>query len=143
MPAETAVAVFGARPLTDLTECELLVYADACEETGDTEQARHLRLNAANIATSAREVAEWKANPPTTYFAYVKVAVVATGGRGTITTWMGDVLGACVLGPEWRDNFGGRRRSLYIDGNNGTAYTGTYFASAGDYCRIRRVKGGH
>lgn len=101
-----------------------------------------------NRETSQREVAEWLANPPERYFAYVKPREnMETMGcsppdtrylRGTITTWMGDELGIVFGGLPYRDNFGGTRVSIDVVGNNGIIYFGTYYKSSGDYCRIRR-----
>ncbi len=87
---------------------------------------------------SKREVATWLADPPESYFLYVRE--ISSDGRlaPVVTTWMGDVLGKVTgWGATWTDNFGSERRTLYVHGTNGVDYRGTYFKSAGDYARIR------
>jgi len=56
------------------------------------------------------------------------------------TTWNGEILGRIHTGKEWRDNFGGKRVSFIMSGINGKSYHGTYYKSAGDYCRIKMTK---
>ena len=100
-------------------------------------------LDARNAETSKREVAEWKANPPESYFLYVREKGSTDGGRiaPVVTTWMGDVLGKVTgWGATWTDNMGSVRRTIYVHGTNGVDYYGTYFKSAGDYARIRAFK---
>lgn len=88
----------------------------------------------ANMARSLVEVADWCREPPTRYFAYVDE------GSRTITTWMGHVLGHVTFGLVWRDSFGSKRQSIRVRGTNGANYSGTYYMSSGNYCRIRKVK---
>lgn len=103
---------------------------------------------AKNKETSRKEVAEWLANPPQSYFAYVKErenterigCSVSTAIRGELTTWMGDKLGAVYGGIPYRDNFGSYRVSIDVVGTNGVLYHGTYYRSSGSYCRIRAYK---
>jgi hypothetical protein len=111
-----------------------------------------------NALTSRFEVLSWQANRPERYFAYVKVEMLECDRQtyrrpgmerldpmrrcGRITTWTGEELGSAVIGPSYRDNFGGMRRSIWVKGNNGLDYHGTYFESAGDYCRIKACKRG-
>ena len=147
MPAETAVETLGRLPLGELSDTDVLVLADALEETGDTERAAWLRsVNGQNRVRSAREVREWMESPPDTYFAYVRMDPMppdrpaGSNWRGRVVTWIGDSLGSCIIGRVWRDNFGGKRRSVTLRGTNGHTYAGTYFCSAGDYCRLRRLK---
>jgi len=87
-----------------------------------------------NEERSEMELYEWLVDPPVRYFAYVKEST------GQITTWMGDVLGAVSFGREWRDNFGGTRVPVSVRGSNGRRYHGTYYKSAGDYCRLAACK---
>lgn len=66
------------------------------------------------------------------------------GARGFyVTGWMGNVYGRLALGREYRGNFGDVRRSVSVTIND-REYYGTYFESAGDYCRLkpRKAKGG-
>ena len=87
-----------------------------------------------NEIASSVEVYEFCASPPATYFLYVNEA------QRVATTWTGDKLGDVWFGREYRDNFGGKRRSVSIKAVNGATYHGTYFKSAGDYARIRMAR---
>lgn len=106
-----------------------------------------LTVDERNRATSAQEVADFKANPPDRYFAYHAQRpneALPTGpdimGR-RITTWMGDDLARVTwLGDAYRSGFGDVRQNFHalsIDG--ATSYSGTAYLSAGDYVRMRRV----
>lgn len=140
---ETAAVILHASGVQDLT-------ADAIErETGvkpGPECADH------NAIRGRFEALQWKANPPDRYFAYCMVEILEYERQnlrnrldpfrrcGSITTWTGEILGSAVFGPEYRDNFGGKRRSVRVTGTNGRKYFGTYFVSAGSYCRIKACK---
>ena len=76
---------------------------------------------------------DWVNDPPDRYFAYIQ-------GR-SITTWNGEILGSVMFGREYRDNFGGRRIPVRVIACNGHEYFGTYYTSAGDYCRLKKRKG--
>jgi hypothetical protein len=101
-----------------------------------------------NEERSAIEVQEFCANPPDRYFAYVKLMPIpegfhydsGLGYRHKVTTWTGDILGNAILGPSYRDNFGGIRHSISVKAINGKEYYGTYYLSSGDYCRLRMRK---
>jgi hypothetical protein len=92
-----------------------------------------------NAERSAAEVWEFIHDIPDKYFLYVRVTA-GNGMRGIVTTWMGDKLGDCQLGTAYRDNFGGKRQSIRVQGINGHEYVGTYFKSSGDYARIRLAR---
>ena len=85
---------------------------------------------------SAIEVYEFVNDPPDKYFGYISEK------NKTLTTWTGEklgkVLGLWSLG--WRSNFGDTRVSIEVIGINGLRYYGTYYKSAGDYCRITAYK---
>lgn len=98
-------------------------------------------LRVTNEERSAVEVWEWLADPPERYFAYVDTVAKAPTYYPRITTWMGDNLGVCRLGRRWRSNFGDWRVSITVYGTNGVHYYGTFYESAGDYCRLRAYKG--
>ena len=52
--------------------------------------------------------------------------------------WTGELLGYGSAGPIWRDNFGGKRRSVRVT-IAGETYSGTAFISSGDYARLRKI----
>lgn len=105
-------------------------------------------VEAKNKETSRKEVADWLANPPQQYFAYVKQVEnterigcsLSTYFRGELITWMGDKLGFIYGGRPYRDNMGATRISIDVVGTNGVLYYGTYYQSTGDYCRIKAYK---
>jgi hypothetical protein len=81
------------------------------------------------------EIYEFMSNPPDHYFTYV------LDNGACVGTWSGKPLSTRIsLGFLYRDNFGGMRRSVRFLGINGVEYVGTYYTSAGDYCRVRRAK---
>lgn len=88
-----------------------------------------------NAERSALELWEFNANPPAAYFAYVYPERLEVG------TWTGQRLGRLTLGTPYRDNFGGTRVPVWMDGGPGKMYAGTWYKSAGDYCRLRKVRG--
>jgi len=85
---------------------------------------------------------EFLHNPPEKYTLYYSErAINETGSFQTWgTTWNGEILGRIHTRKEWRDNFGGKRVSFTMSGINGKSYHGTYYKSAGDYCRIKLSK---
>ncbi len=108
-----------------------------------SEDVDRANLDARNAETSRKEVAAWIADPPESYFVYVREERASDGGRiaPAVTTWTGDVLGKITgWGATWTDNMGSERRTIYVRGTNGVDYWGTYFKSAGDYARIRAFK---
>lgn len=84
----------------------------------------------------------WR-DPPERLFCYIGPDTEGKAGRGSAgivaTVWTGLPLGYGGQGPEWRDNFGGRRRSVSVT-IAGYTYTGTAFVSSGDYARLKRGK---
>jgi hypothetical protein len=102
-----------------------------------------------NSITSAHEVYEWKRNPPQKYFVYVSLTMhqgtlgtIHTYPHAIVTTWTGEHLGNATVGLPY--NGGGfcasKRRAIWVKGNNGVNYHGTYFESSGDYARITADK---
>ena len=93
-----------------------------------------------NDERSELEVAEWHRDPPDAYFLYV---MRSKDDHAYAATWCGHALsvGPVALGPVWRDNMGGKRRSIRFMGTNGHEYAGWYFTSSGDYARVKRLKG--
>lgn len=113
----------------------------------ETEREMAKIANVTNEERSALECFLFCYDPPAKYFAYVSGEAPLQTGCGTeygrackVTTWTGEVLGNATLGPVYRDNFGGKRRSISLRAINGQRYSGTYYTSAGDYCRLRAVK---
>ena len=90
-----------------------------------------------NEERSAIEVYEFVAEPPQRYFLYIKEEGPYDG---TATTWTGERLGAVTFGRAYRSNFGDKRIPVWIQAINGEHYQGTYYADAGDYARVRRMR---
>lgn len=88
-----------------------------------------------NDERSQLEVYDFCNDPPDRYFLYVNES------KREATTWTGDKLGVVTFGQEYRDNFGGKRVSVWIEAINGKSYHGTYFKSSGDYARVKLCKG--
>lgn len=59
---------------------------------------------------------------------------------GTIGTWNTMPLGKCFTGRAYFDNMNGGRLPLTVKAINGCEYHGTYYFTAGDYCRLKMVK---
>lgn len=93
-------------------------------------------LGVSNEDRSKVELYDFVHNPPEKYFVYVRHDA-KSARQAEATTWMGELLGCAMLGYEWRDNFGGTRRSIEFAGVNGFQYVGTYYTSSGDYARVR------
>jgi hypothetical protein len=90
-----------------------------------------------NEMRGAVEQWEFRQSPPSRYFAYV-------GIDGSITTWTGHKLSASVSwGREYQmPAFGGfptTRQNFRMIATNGREYSGTYYKSSGDYCRMKRI----
>jgi hypothetical protein len=95
-----------------------------------------------NAERSSAEVYEFFHNPPEKYFLYVKRLVTLPGVVGMdveVTTWTGQLLGKGQLGRPYRCG-ASRRYPITFKGINGKLYRGTYYASAGDYARVKMVK---
>ncbi len=102
-------------------------------------------VTATNDDRSAIEVYEFCRDKPDRYFVYVSHVDhgIATPRLEplNVTTWTGELLGRISsYGPRYRDNFGGIRQSIHVRAITGEVYHGTYFASSGDYARIRKSK---
>jgi hypothetical protein len=111
-----------------------------------------------NAERSAVEVHAFKAERPSHYFAYVKCPAIdgeekprlwrdrvrfyqrLFGRTGELTTWTGDKLGTLQFGDAYESNLGDIRVPVTCTAINGLRYHGTYYASAGDYARLRTFK---
>ena len=91
-----------------------------------------------NEDRGALELFDFVHSPPDKYFLYIdKKRLVAT-------TWTGDVLGPVAFDSKYKSpGFGqsSTRVPVTVRGINGVVYVGTYFASAGNYARVRARKG--
>jgi len=87
-----------------------------------------------NEDRSAIELYEFVHNAPDKYFLYINA------DKHTANTWTGEKLGRVEFGNAWRDNFGGVRVHVRVYAVNGYVYSGTYFKTAGDYARVRKLK---
>lgn len=106
-------------------------------------------LDVSNDERSKLEVYEFVKNPPVKYFAYVRRVntqgqIDAKSLRVQITTWTGEILGTGILGRGYESPSFGRSNTRYpvlkFKAINGRSYFGTFFASAGDYCRLKLAK---
>ena len=101
--------------------------------------------NVTNAERSQVEVYEFVTNPPDRYFCYVKRNIAAPGvvdNKVTLTTWTGQILGYGYLGKCYFTGvrpFQSKRYTLKFTGINEVKYKGVYYASSGDYCRIRKI----
>ncbi len=93
-----------------------------------------------NEDLSALEVYDFVHSPPDKYFLYIDRK------NNTATTWMGDIIGHVAVPRAWGQEMlsnipvGDARITIAVRGINGVSYRGTYFAGAGDYARVKRVK---
>lgn len=100
-----------------------------------------------NEQRSAAEVAAFLAEQPASYFAYHGGGIFRPRGErwGTgraITTWTGEPLAKVIdVGDTYRSNFGDLRQAFRARTVSGVLYSGIAFLSAGDYVRMRKVKG--
>lgn len=104
------------------------------------------RADIANVETNNQRVereqlAELQAHPERA-FLYVKHSGEFPYWKhtGSITLWTGVVLDPKAwIGDLRRDNFGGKRAAIDCT-IFGVRYTGWYFYSTGDYCRLKKAK---
>lgn len=76
------------------------------------------------------------------YFAYFKDKK-DDGERSMITTWMGDMIAQVVRTNEYKvPAFGSQsvRVAFRAYGIDGRLWSGTFYKSSGDYCRMRAIK---
>lgn len=107
-------------------------------------------VSMSNDERSQIEVYEFVNDPPERYFAYVKWGYDDVkfkhphfGMPMKITTWTGESLGAGRFTSNlWTSNFGDMRITFTVHAINGKVYHGTFYYSAGDYCRMRKGKEG-
>lgn len=100
------------------------------------EQVKRAPVKVTNEERGKLEQYDIWTKPPERLFCYVSPL---NDGRVKATVWTGDPLGFGNWGDEYRDNFGGRRRSVSVI-VAGYHYHGTAYTSAGDYARLRRGK---
>lgn len=115
------------------------------EEIREVCKLAKIRRGLTNDELSSIEVFEFCDNPPEKYVAYVgeenKAYFMPNDGKPVfITTWTGERLGHAFMGKPYRSNFGDKRRTIRVYAINKKQYTGTYYYSAGNYCRLRLIK---
>lgn len=98
-------------------------------------------LSVENSERSRLEVLEFIAAPPEKAFAYIKETSALLWA---VTTWTGDTLATVTWSgmPYKCPAFGQQSECVNFRavGINGATYSGIYYKSAGNYCRLRRVK---
>ncbi len=101
----------------------------------------HLLPTITNEQRAECELFDWQNDPPARYFAYTESDKHGLTGSH-ITGWTGLKL-ACITqrGYVYRSNMGDRRCNFRAIGSNGLTYSGIAFIDAGDYVRMRAVKG--
>jgi len=104
-------------------------------EIADTIRTEFGRAPLTNDERGAIEVFEFVNDAPDRYFLYIQES------DRKATTWMGNTLGTVSFGSPFRSNMGDTRIPVTIQAINGKRYTGMYYQSAGDYARVRAVKG--
>ncbi|MDE2022476.1 MAG: hypothetical protein KGI71_06210 [Patescibacteria group bacterium] len=89
-----------------------------------------------NVDRNELEILDFMADESTKpYFAYVDRAVTE------VHTWMSGLLGKIYWhGSKFRSVFGDERINFRAKGIDGRIWAGTFYCSAGDYCRMRPVK---
>jgi len=135
----------GLKKLLDAYEQARQVYDPKRYERGggyDQDECNKFKRSAGiPVNTTTDKMNQWRAKveyyefvdkPPVRYFSYINET------HHTMGCWTGGiVLGSVSFGRAWKDNFGGTRVPITVQGINGCTYYGTYYKSAGDYCRIK------
>ena len=94
-----------------------------------------------NDETSALEVYQFVTDPPDRYFAYVNhdEGDPGYGKPCTITTWTGEPIAQGKFTSRlYINSMGDKRITFTAKGINGKVYNGTFYYSAGDYCRMKQ-----
>ena len=98
------------------------------------EQEEYAGGDVTNAMRSRLEKHHIRVDRPDRLFVYVNLP------KGIVTTWPGEEIGKITMeGYPYRGNMGDERINITVN-IFGTKYTGTYFKSAGDYARLRKVK---
>jgi len=94
-----------------------------------------LKRSPTNRERSQIEVYEFLTKKPERVFVYADKDLTA------VKTWMGDKLGAIVRkSSPYRSLMGDTRVNIRVLGGSGAIYSGTCYVSAGDYCRLKRIR---
>jgi hypothetical protein len=97
-------------------------------------------LDVTNDERSRLEVYLFVTDPPEKYFAYV---YEIDGVPASITTWTGEIIGrVTTVFRTHRSGFGDKRVNFRAKMIDGRTYSGTFYKSAGDYCRLKVFKKG-
>jgi len=101
-----------------------------------------------NAQLEATELAAWIDQPDET-IAYYKLVSETNPDRtyrasfrthGTVSTWLGTVLGTVTEARVYRHNLGGRFVSLRVTATNGARYYGRASYDSGNVVRLRKAK---
>jgi hypothetical protein len=93
-----------------------------------------------NDERSRLEVYDFVKVKPVKYIAYV---YEIDGRPASITTWTGEIIGRVTsVFPAYRSCFGDKRVNFRARMICGRTFSGTYYKSAGDYCRLKVFKKG-
>lgn len=100
-------------------------------------------LNVENSERSRLEILDFIADPPSKLFAYVQEQGHARS-LAFVTTWTGDTLATVTWqgDPYSCPAFGrsSERVNFRAVGVNGVSYSGIYYKSSGNYCRLTKTK---
>lgn len=102
----------------------------------------NLRPTLTNDQRADVEEFDWINDPSMRYFAYTKSTARDGITSDVVTSWTGRTLAAIVwTGAVFRSSFGDHRANFRAKGTNGQMYAGTAYIDAGDYVRMRAIKG--
>jgi hypothetical protein len=109
-------------------------------------QTKYKQLRAKGDRVTKREMSQMEVydfvqDAPKKYLVFVKRNLVSAGvvDNGVIvTTYTGQILGYGRLGKHYF-NRNSRRYTITFTAINGVKYKGTYYASSGNYAKVRRV----
>ncbi len=112
------------------------------EEYAEIARRAGIKKRPSNVAMGKLELHRFVTQRPERIFAYYKDDARV---GATITTWMGDVLGHVIWrGTVTKRGFypGARMVNIRMKAVTGDVYAGTCQLDSGNYCRLRKVKGG-
>jgi hypothetical protein len=116
--------------------------------TPDGRDASVSDANEHNRKLDAVNLAVWHDTIPWTFPAYYTLASDGTDTtkhaafrtHGTVSTWLGTVIGTVTEARVYRHNLGGRFVSLRVKGTNGATYYGRASYDNGNFVNLRMAK---